>query len=67
MTWSGFCTLSQYDLGFKNGGRKHYDSEGRFTLEFFSKILGRLYETVGIEEENSNCPYFRFAMGKVAN
>jgi len=56
MTLCGFATHSSYNLGFKNGGRKHYDSDGQVTLEYFSKILERMHNTVGIEEATPNCP-----------
>jgi hypothetical protein len=50
MIWSGSATFSSYDLGLKNGGRKHYDSEGRLTLEYFSKALGRMHHQLVLME-----------------
>ncbi|CZT51033.1 uncharacterized protein RSE6_12116 [Rhynchosporium secalis] len=62
MTWSGFCTLPRYNLGFKNGKRKEHDFNGITTLEHFSERLRFLYKGNGMELGTDNCPYFRFAM-----
>lgn len=62
MTWSGFCTFPSFDLGFKSGGRKDFDSAGIQTMEFFSKKLCLMYRGAGMELETANCPFFRFAM-----
>ncbi|EPE31915.1 hypothetical protein GLAREA_11997 [Glarea lozoyensis ATCC 20868] len=62
-TWSGFRTVPVYELGFQNGKRKTYDSNGNVTIEHLSRLLCKLKgKGYGIQQQSSNCPYFRFAL-----
>ncbi|KAG4435446.1 hypothetical protein IFR05_009067 [Cadophora sp. M221] len=62
MTWSGFCTVPSFKLGFESGNRKLHGLDGTATMEYFSKTLCSLYDGVGVRLGTDNCPYFRFAM-----
>jgi hypothetical protein len=62
-TWSGFCTIPVYELGFQNGKRKYYDRNGKLTIEHLSRCLCKLDgKGDGVQQQSSNCPYFRFAV-----
>jgi hypothetical protein len=62
-TWSGFRTVPVYELGFQNGKRKTYDTNGNVTIEHLSRLLCKLNgKGYGIQQKSSNCPYFRFAV-----
>jgi hypothetical protein len=67
MTWSGFSTIPLHNLHFRSGHRKSYDSEGVVTLEYISKKLGSLHESINgypreLQFDSKNCAYFRYAM-----
>ena len=40
MTWSGFCTVPRYSVGFVVGTRKSTGADGVVTLEHLNKAIG---------------------------
>lgn len=67
MTWSGFCTVPYYDIGFWSGGKKKQDAEGVVTLEQLSKALVGFIGSANNAQfdhiVDTNVPFFRFAVG----
>lgn len=63
MTWSGFSSVPNYQLGFTTGQKDLLDQEEPLSLEYISEVACSLIKDASVPTEVSSVQYYRWAVG----